>query len=116
MKREGREVWEQRVRRLEESGLTMKEFAEELGVNVHTLNGWKWKLASEARLKASLRTAVTPASFVEVTATTRHEEHSAADIEVERFELVLRSGVRVRIPLRFESAALRQLVTALEGC
>jgi transposase-like protein len=44
----GREVWEPRVRRLRESGLTVAEFAAELGVNPKTLTYWKWRLGKEA--------------------------------------------------------------------
>jgi hypothetical protein len=38
----------------------------------------------------------------------------AADA-AERFELVLRSGHRVRVPAQFEAGALRRLVDALEA-
>lgn len=42
MSRSAREVWEERVRRLGESDLTIGEFAAELGINAHTLSYWKW--------------------------------------------------------------------------
>lgn len=44
MTRENREVWAKRVERLADSGLTAKEFAAEIGVNVNTLAGWRWRI------------------------------------------------------------------------
>src|SRR5690349_5642021 len=76
MKREGREVWEQRVRRLKESGLTAKAFAAELGINLHTLQGWKWKLAMETKQSPQL---AAKAPFIEVMA--RHEVPAASMAE-----------------------------------
>src|SRR5262249_27057562 len=44
-----REVWEKRIERWRESGLTAKEFAGEAGVNAGTLTHWKYRLAAERR-------------------------------------------------------------------
>jgi DNA-binding transcriptional regulator YiaG len=49
MARTARKEWEKRVARLRDSDLTDGEFAAEIGVNVHTLRSWKWKLAAEQR-------------------------------------------------------------------
>src|SRR4051794_32377521 len=49
MARESREVWLKRVERWRESGLSVKEFARELGINAHTLAGWRWRLRAEDR-------------------------------------------------------------------
>lgn len=111
MKHEGREVWKQRVQRWTDSGLTAKEFAAEVGCNVHTLTHWKWRLSAGARsAPAAARSAEAP-RFVEVV-TPAVERASAV---TEAFELLLPGGLLVRVPPRFEAASLRALLTALEG-
>jgi transposase len=120
MKREGREVWEQRVRRLAESGLTAREFAAELGVNVHTLNAWKSKLGSggdavRAPTSSSRSRPESAARFIEVIPSHPTCSPGQAEGAPEPFELVLRDGVRVRIPVRFDAQALRALVATLEA-
>ena len=37
-------VWEERVEGWARSGQTVKEYAAKIGVNPHTLAGWRWKL------------------------------------------------------------------------
>lgn len=50
--RESRETWTKRVERWGDSGLTAKEYATEIGVNVHSLSWWKWHLSSGAQPQA----------------------------------------------------------------
>jgi transposase-like protein len=103
MTREGREVWAKRVERWRDSGLTLKEFAAEIGVNANTLAGWRWRLSS--------RDGVSPvASGLRAPTVT-----PAVAPEVEPLEIVLRSGHCVRVPARFDEAALRRVVAALEA-
>jgi hypothetical protein len=108
MAREKREVWADRVRRWSESGLTAKEFATELGVNVHSLNHWKWRLTSEARDSGERAPSARP-GFVEVV-TPRVREERAPEL----FEVQLPRGVVVRVPQRFDGSALQRLLAALE--
>jgi len=111
MAREGRAVWEARVRRLGESDLTTKEFAAELGVNERTLTYWKWRFGKEAR--ESERRERTPKAskptFVEV----RPSEPVRKDRS--RIEVVLDGGVVVRVPDDFESETLQRVVAALKA-
>jgi len=113
MARESREVWAKRVQRLYESELTDVEFAAEVGVNVHTLRGWKHKLRATTepgheatRLKRSTpppksSRPTTAPSFVEMTVA------PAAEIE-------LRVGdVAVRVPVGFDEATLSRVVSVL---
>jgi transposase-like protein len=119
MERESREVWAKRVERLADSGLTLKEFAAEIGVNANTLAGWRWRIQNEAKRAAAGARPSSPA-FLEIVAAPR-EEAGSEHIETparergEPFELVLRGGHRVRIPLHFDPGALRRLVHALEA-
>jgi len=117
MPRENREVWKKRVERWADSGLTTKEFAEEIGVNASTLAGWRWRFAGEARRNAATSAHPQP-SFVEVVSPLATGASKAAPAVVppnpEPIELILSSGIRVRIPSRFDPAALRRVVDALE--
>jgi transposase-like protein len=138
MAREAREVWAKRVERLADSGLTAKEYAAEIGVNANTLAGWRWRLrpgrlapvaekvaepvgvtvhqdgrgqvASRrdppATTGATTRQAVTPMKFVELT--------TAPAARRVVFEIVLRSGVTVRVPGGFDAGELVRLVDVLE--
>src|SRR4051812_2791087 len=114
MKTEPREVRVQRVRRLGESGLTAGEFAKELGVNAHTLAGWRWRLSREAKDEpATSRSSAEPkAQFVEVVPEPRASPALSPPPSVGEFEVVLCTGRRVRVPAAFDPAALRTLVTA----
>lgn len=47
MQREPREIWVKRVERWQDSSLSAKEFAAELGISHHTLEHWRYRLARE---------------------------------------------------------------------
>jgi transposase-like protein len=123
MERKSREVWAQRVARWQESGLTCKEFASEMGINAASLANWKCRLASEARRRLGPKRKL-KAQFVEVTpppvvadgddgpAATSARLVTAAAL-VEPLEVVLRDGLCVRVPVRFDAECLRQVVVAL---
>src|SRR5512134_1141166 len=120
MTREGREVWAKRVERWRDSGLTLKEFAAEIGVNANTLAGWRWRLSSREAVATVASEGRGPA-FLEIVAPL--EDHNAdegtateaAVPDVEPLEIVLRGGHRVRVPVRFDEAALRRVVAVLEA-
>ena len=120
MTREGREVWAKRVERWRDSGLTLKEFAAEIGVNANTLAGWRWRLSSR-EVVAPVAPAHRGPAFLEIVAPVEDpsaDEGSATEAaapDVEPLELVLRSGHRVRVPARFDDAALRRVVAVLEA-
>lgn len=114
MARTHREVWKQRVEAWKASGLTAKEYAAKAGVDPGTLAHWKWQFGAEARSRAA--SAPSPA-FVEVVAAS-----SVGSVGWdspgrcrEPIELVLASGVRIRLPPDFEAAVLRRVLDAVEG-
>ena len=114
---EPREVWVQRVQRLADSGLSTKEFASELGVNAHTLAGWRWRLTKEA---ASTPSQQRPkkADFIEVTSAFVVGPSCRASNSprvFDAFEVMLRSGRRVHVPPQFDAGSLKMLVTILEA-
>ncbi|MCY1061743.1 hypothetical protein [Nannocystis sp. SCPEA4] len=49
---EGRD-WEERVEGWGRSGMTCKEYAAKIGVNPHTLAGWRWKLRKRTAATSS---------------------------------------------------------------
>src|SRR5689334_10444930 len=117
MARETRETWVKRVERWRDSGLTLKEYAAEIGVNANTLAGWRWRLRSDEGREA--RGAPNAPSFVEIIAPPDAGRAVAvtapAPQAAEPFELILSSGRRVRVPVEFDGRALRRLVDALEA-
>jgi transposase-like protein len=110
MAREKREVWIKRVERWRESGLTAREFAAEVGIDPMALSRWSRRLRAEQRRAAesvTSPTAVLP-QWVEVTAPAT--EPAPAPAAPASFELVLTSGVTVRVPPGFSSEALKRLL------
>lgn len=119
MGRENREVWAKRIERWCDSGLSATEFADETGVNAKTLRYWKWRLArvSGARVTRPapkrMRAGVVP--FVEVSPPARPVPPAAAadEGEGEAFEIIAPSGMRVRVPARFDDGALARVLRAV---
>ena len=117
-----RALWAKRVERWKDSGLTVKEFAAEIGVNANTLSNWNWKLSKEhsvsaqkqkkskrepARKKPEKKSAPDPIQFIEVA-----QPQVASDV---RFEIELRRGHRLFVPTCFNADALGRLVDVLEA-
>jgi hypothetical protein len=131
MAREAREVWEERVERWRTSGQSAREFAAAKGVNVWTLRKWSERLGREgaagrsgapgksggARRSGTARdvrrpaAAVQPLAFVEVLA----GSSVSGSTPRAQYEIVLRSGVIVRVAAGFEREALEQVLAALES-
>ncbi len=79
----------------------------ELGVNVHTLRSWQWKLGKTAKNRPQTERAKTPTpppTFMEIVAPTPQ-----ADLE-----LLVGDTVRVRVPVGFDEDTLRRVHAALE--
>jgi len=120
MARSSRSLWAKRVERWKDSGLTVKEFASEIGVNANTLSHWNWRLGKEsgsaprkkpARVPARKpvrKPAVDPVQFIEVT------PPPVAPSDA-RFEIELRHGRRLFVPACFDADALGRLVDVLEA-
>lgn len=117
MERTAREAWAERVAKLKESGLPLREFASQIGINHRSLSWWKWQLASKAPATAPKRrrrrqaptaiakTTISPLTFVEMTAAT----------ETDRLEVVFSSSVRIRVRPGFDAATLGRLLDVLEA-
>ena len=118
MGRTSRSTWAKRVERWEKSGLTAKEFATELDVSPKSLSFWKWKLHREGGETGTVRAAgevtrrgsagsTTPTTFLELVPGL---PSVAAPLEV-----VLSSGVCVRVPSGFDERTLTRVVAILGG-
>jgi len=119
MSRTSRAEWSKRVERWRESGLSAKEYAAEIGVKSTTLSYWSWKLgadggdqSSETSARSGHRReagqAAGAARFVELAPSTPVASPPA-------LELVLSSGVRVRVAAGFDEGTLTRLVRAVEA-
>ena len=103
MGRESNELWAKRVERWRESGLSVNEFADHICVNPKTLENWKYRLQRSGGVTGSVSSkGVEVLPFMEVTAQGR-----------EPFEVVMPSGMRVRVPMDFDGEALRRVLQAV---
>jgi transposase len=102
MERGTRRTWAAHVQRWRASGLTAREFAHRVGVNPATLRWWSSRLR-RVPAHGGTDSAVPPLTFVEMTHATRSEP----------IEVVLVSGVRVRVPSDFDAAHVARLLDVL---
>ena len=98
-----------------DSGLTAKEYAAETGLNVNSLGHWKWKLSAQARGTRREQRPLAAPPVVEVKLSEPEANGSSSAPQAVPFEVVLAGGATVRVPLRFDAAALRELLVALEA-
>lgn len=114
MAKTSREAWAKRVEWWKASGLTAAEFASRHGIAAASLKWWKWRLGSRGgegaakrqRSRSLARTAaaaISPLTFVEMTAAVRSEA----------LELVFPNGLCIRVPAGFDAPALERLLDVL---
>ena len=92
----------------------MTAFAEQEGLDEERLYRWRRRFARERKAEASAATPpVTPAIIELRAATSQRPRH----VETERVEIVLVSGVVLRVAETIDPAGLARLVAALgRGC
>ena len=98
---------------LSTSGLSLPEFANQKGLEPQRLRRWQHRLAREGRRPTRPRgpaAAATPA-MIEL-----RPSSSPSLWRAEAIEIVLRSGVTLRVSETIDPATLGRLVTALRGC
>jgi hypothetical protein len=91
-----RAKWLGIYRAYEASGLAVKDFCGERGINYYTFKGWQQRFSKEAG-----------AGFRELVPVGGGEA---------RYTVVLRSGRELRLGSGFSAARVRQLVELLESC
>ena len=117
MRHETRELWARRLDEWEKSGLTAVEFSKRMGLNVRTLRFWRWQL-----LRPNRGTSHRPSKKGKESSRPRFVEIPREEIEtvsrgpgeLDLIELIVRGGVRIRVPLNFDADCLRRVVAALE--
>jgi hypothetical protein len=130
MGRESREVWEKRVARWRESGLSAREFAAEVGINAGTLGWWSSRIRQgepgeaatgphRRRKERTERTApaaatTPPVKWVEVVRVEGHTVRDGAAAPIPVFELVV-AGRTIRVPTGFDADSLRRLIAVVES-
>lgn len=123
MSRTSRVEWAKRVERWKDSGLSAKEYAAEIGVKSKTLSYWSWKLRSggapvsdRGKGKSTRRTARRESVAAAGTATRFVELGPPRSVDASpALELVLRSGVVVRVAAGFDEGTLTRVVRAVEA-
>lgn len=110
--------------RWQRSGLTARAFAEEAGLNAHTLTFWKWRLSREGHRGVQALGAAKaaadgrPVAFVEVVTRSAPAGGAVRELATDCIEVVLGNGLRVCVPRSASSGdveVVAALVTALEG-
>ncbi len=91
------------------SGLSVAEYADEIGVAAATLYQWRRRLASQG--DEDRCPSPSPVGLVEVTV-----ERGAVLDDVAVFTVRLGRDRGIEVPARFDDAELRRLVTLLESC
>jgi len=91
-------------------GLSATEFAAETGINANSLRHWGWRVNADQRRAGCKSTAMEDESLQWVGATAPAAPNAPA---AEKLELVLASGLVVRVPPGFESEALRRLLAVV---
>jgi transposase-like protein len=86
---------------LDRSGLSVRQFAAEQGLDPQRL--WLWRRRVAGGDRTTFQELIVRPSSAE----------SAIDGDADRFEVVFGSGVVVRVPPSFDSASLVRLVEAL---
>ncbi len=109
MAKADRETWAKRVERWKESGLSAAQFATEIGVSPKSLSWWRWRLTKGAsekvpRRRKSSKPALSPMTFIEM----------SAPPSTNLLEILLPSGVRVRVPTGADVATLGGVLEILE--
>jgi hypothetical protein len=99
----------------------MRAFSEQAGCSYSALRNWRYKLLKEARDRESTETALSPVGFVEFAVPSgppkppKPPRAAPARDAAEPLELMLRDGIRLRIPKVFDVDTLRRVLSAVTG-
>ncbi|MGH8031168.1 MAG: IS66 family insertion sequence element accessory protein TnpA [Luteimonas sp.] len=105
-----RELWGRRLAAYERSGLSRRAWCVARGVNVHTLDYWRYRLRPTKAARSRSK-ALVPIVVKDVAAARSRSIASPAAIEI-----ALPSGVRVQAPTSTDARWLAGLVRELGAC
>jgi len=108
--RRSRAAGERLVSEFEQSGLSRKAFCSAHGLNVHTLDAWRKRIALSR----------CPEEIVPVEIVDDHAKHGNAQPPASaggngQFRIVLSQGIRIEVESGFDAMELRRLIAVLDG-
>lgn len=109
-----RELWARRVAAWERSGLSRRAWCERHGVNVHTLDYWRYRLRQRAARPVVARSR--SKALVPIVVKEAAPLPTAAALGAVPVEIALPSGVQVRVPASTDPRWLASLVRELGAC
>jgi len=101
---------ERLVSDFEQSGLRRKEFCATRGLNVHTLDAWRKRIA-----QAGSSRKIVPVEIIEDRAASIGSMQTGGMVRNGQFRIVLAQGLRIEVEPGFDAAELRRLIIALDG-
>jgi hypothetical protein len=108
--RRSRAEAERLVSEFEQSGLRRKEFCATRGLNVHTLDAWRKRVAQSGSSEK-----IVPVEIIEDRAASIGSMQTGSKVRNGQFRIVLAQGLRIEVEPGFDAAELRRLITALDG-
>ena len=109
-RRRNRAAGERLVSEFQQSGLSRKAFCAAHGLNVHTLDAWRKRVASKGP-----NAKIVPVEIVEDRTTSFGAPQEASMQRSGQFRVVLADGLRVEIEPGFDAVELRRLIAALDS-
>ena len=101
---------ERLVCEFEESGLRRKEFCARRGLNLHTFDAWRKRIAQLGSAEK-----IVPVEIVEVHETNRGSMRAGSLVPNGQFRIVLADGLRIEVEPGFDAAELLRLIAVLDG-
>lgn len=107
-RRRGQAEGSRLVSEFKQSGLGRKEFCAARGLNVHTLDAWRKRVA-----QSGLREELVPVEIVDRSVGRRESMPAASLARNGQFRVVLGDGLRIEVEAGFDAGELRRLIAAL---
>lgn len=107
-RRRSRAAGERLVSEFEQSGLGRKAFCAAQGLNLHTLDAWRKRVAQSRRDQE-----IVPIEIVDDHAMHGDARPPASMGRTGQFRIVLAQGLRIEVESGFDASELRRLIAAL---
>jgi hypothetical protein len=101
---------ERLVCEFEESGLRRKEFCARRGLNLHTFDAWRKRIAQLGSAEK-----IVPVEIVEDHGASRGSMRAGSLVPNGQFRIVLTDGLRIEVEPGFDAAELLRLIAVLDG-
>jgi hypothetical protein len=101
---------ERLVCEFEESGLRRKEFCARRGLNLHTFDAWRKRIAQLGSAEK-----IVPVEIVEDHEASKGSTRAGSVAPNGQFRIVLADGLRIEVEPGFDAAELLRLIAVLDG-